>query len=69
MTEKYPESRIVCGTLMRTCIKDHVADLSAQGLHYETLDGSHPTVAGHQTIANAWINYLVELGLIRGVDY
>lgn len=35
-----------------------VADLAAQNLRYETLDGTHPTRAGHATIAQAWINCL-----------
>ena len=35
-----------------------VADLAAQNLRYETLDGTHPTRAGHATIAQDWINCL-----------
>ena len=33
-------------------------------IRYETLDGTHPTLKGHQTIANAWIECLASLDLI-----
>lgn len=38
--------------------KCYLADLSAYGMRYETLDGSHPTKNGHSTIADAWITSL-----------
>lgn len=31
------------------------ADLAALNINYETLDGTHPTKDGHNSIANAWI--------------
>ncbi|MBO4288982.1 MAG: SGNH/GDSL hydrolase family protein [Lachnospiraceae bacterium] len=40
-----------------------LADLAETGLRYETLDGSHPTLAGHEAIAGAWIRCLEELQL------
>lgn len=42
-----------------------LADLSKSNLRYETLDGSHPTVAGHETIADAWLTCLKDLGFIN----
>lgn len=42
----------------RNCI---VADLENMGSRYETLDGSHPTIEGHKTIANSWISCLRDL--------
>lgn len=42
-----------------------LADLGRMNIRYETLDGSHPTALGHTTIANAWINALNEMGLIK----
>ena len=91
---QYPNATVVCGTLMRTTIKDRngwhfpeeyagnsfeeynhtirrvcrknrccLADLSALDVRYETLDGTHPTVCGHDTIAAAWIRCLDVLGL------
>lgn len=94
--EQYPHSEIVCGTLMRTRIKNnenwafpenyagqnfedfnnairriageknvYLADVGALNTRYETLDGSHPTLEGHQTIADGWIKCLTELDLIR----
>lgn len=45
----------------RACL---IADLAAMELRYETLDGSHPTVQGHQTMADAWGWCLAKLGLI-----
>ena len=90
----YPDTRIVCGTLMRTRIKDkddwlfpeffagvgleeyndairrvvrkhrcYLADISSSEERYETIDGSHPTVRGHYTIAHAWIRALDSLDL------
>ena len=41
-----------------------LADLAESGLRYETLDGLHPTVTGHETIAEAWIGCLESLHLI-----
>ena len=32
-----------------------LADLGALGWKYETLDGTHPTRRGHETLAMAWI--------------
>ena len=96
MNRKYPNSKIVCGTLMRTRIqgrenwafpeafggieleeynevirstvkKNHcyLADIGMQDIRYETYDGSHPNVDGHQTIANAWIKCMSDLKLIE----
>ena len=39
----------------------YLADVSRTGMRYETLDGTHPTVRGHQTIADAWINCLKDI--------
>ena len=89
----YPETRIVCGTLMRTQIQGNpfwdfpesglgfsmeeynraireavrangclLADLGALGIRYETMDGSHPNAKGHQTLAEAWLRCLADLG-------
>ena len=41
-----------------------LADLAAEGLRYETLDGAHPTAEGHRMIAGAWIKCLEALGSI-----
>ena len=88
---RYPDSKIVCGTLMRTQIKNYhdwvfpefcfdnsfeefnnvirktshkqkclLADLSALDMRYETLDGTHPTVVGHELISKAWVNCFTE---------
>lgn len=88
----YPESRIICGTLMEGFIRGNynwvfphkcagisiyeynaaikiavklsgveLADLASLNMHYETLDGTHPTKMGHDTIAQAWIHYLKQL--------
>ncbi len=40
-----------------------LADVSAGGKPYETLDGAHPTADGHRTIAEAWIGCLRQLPL------
>ena len=92
----YPDTRIICGTLMRTRIKDrddwlfpeffagvgleehndairrvvrkhrcYLADISSSEERYETIDGSHPTVRGHYTIAHAWIRALDSLDLLE----
>ncbi|MBR1508748.1 MAG: hypothetical protein IJ619_12190 [Eubacterium sp.] len=42
----------------------YLADTSAKNYRYETLDGTHPTVNGHNTIARAWIECLYEVGII-----
>ncbi|HIQ99615.1 MAG TPA: SGNH/GDSL hydrolase family protein [Candidatus Scybalocola faecavium] len=41
-----------------------LADTDALNMRYETLDGSHPTVAGHRTLADAWRRCLVSIGLV-----
>ena len=66
----FPES--FCGTelerynevIRRVCREENclLADLSALGKLYETLDGVHPTAEGHKTIAEAWIESLAGLG-------
>ena len=38
-----------------------LADLASVNMLYETLDGTHPTKAGHEAIAQAWISCLKEL--------
>ena len=38
-----------------------LADLSATGRRYETLDGFHPTANGHRTIAECWLPFLNRL--------
>lgn len=43
----------------------YLADLSARGIRYETVDGSHPTKAGHQEIANAWLSFLTQMDFFR----
>ncbi len=42
-----------------------LADLSALGVRYETVDGSHPTKAGHQEIANAWLSFLLQMDFLK----
>ena len=37
------------------------ADLTIRDRRYETLDGTHPTARGHQTIAKEWIACLSRL--------
>lgn len=89
----YPDTKVVCGTLMRTQIQGNpfwdfpesgmgygleeyncairaaveknnclLADLSALGVRYETMDGSHPNAKGHQTLSDAWLTCLKKLG-------
>ena len=44
--------------VIRKVAKDNgcmLADLANQGMAYETLDGTHPTAAGHTKIARAWL--------------
>ncbi len=38
-----------------------VADLSAKNIYYETLDGTHPTLIGHDEIAQGWIACLKDI--------
>ena len=40
-----------------------LADLSAHNIRYETFDGTHPTRAGHRTIARAWLRCLEDLAV------
>lgn len=46
-------------TAEKNCL---LADLAATRLRYETLDGTHPTANGHQTIAQAWNTCLSQIG-------
>lgn len=43
--------------IRRAAVNCHInlADLAKCNRQYETLDGTHPTAKGHQTIANEWI--------------
>lgn len=52
--------------IRRACKREkcYLADLSALGLRYETLDGTHPTKNGHHTLFLAWERCLTQLGLI-----
>lgn len=90
--QNYPESRIICATLMEGFIRDNkkwvfphqwagisiyeynaaikiaaqisgvaLADLASENMRYETLDGTHPTKAGHDTIAQVWIRCLMRI--------
>lgn len=49
--------------IRNVCKKEHIflADLSAIGQKYETLDGTHPTADGHRVIAEAWIDCIENL--------
>lgn len=40
--------------------KCEVADLSAKKIYYETLDGTHPTLIGHEELAKGWIACMSE---------
>jgi len=43
---------------IRDAVKEmnvELADLAETGIKYETLDGTHPTVSGHNTIAKVWL--------------
>ncbi|HUM85399.1 MAG TPA: GDSL-type esterase/lipase family protein [Lachnospiraceae bacterium] len=52
--EKYNDSiRKICSAQKIVCL-----DLSEGNVRYETLDGTHPTKAGHQMLAHNWINRL-----------
>lgn len=48
--------------IRRACEKYdcQVADLVALGIRYQSLDGTHPDVVGHEEIAGAWIQCLQE---------
>lgn len=37
-------------------------DLPEEGIHYETLDGTHPTRRGHEELAQMWIGCLEKKG-------
>lgn len=49
--------------IQRASVNCHVdlADLAKRDRRYETLDGTHPTAKGHQTIADEWIDCLSRL--------
>ncbi len=51
--------------IRRACQRNkcRLADIGSSGISYETLDGSHPTALGHNTIAIAWIKCLREMGM------
>ncbi len=42
------------------CRRENVSlvDLNATNIRYETLDGTHPTVTGHEQLAKVWIEHL-----------
>lgn len=42
-----------------------LADLAADNISYETLDGTHPTGDGHLTLYQLWIHWLAKLGLLQ----
>lgn len=44
--------------------KCYLADIEALNMRYETLDGSHPTAAGHAALADAWCLCLTSIGLM-----
>ncbi len=41
--------------------KCRLADLSERKIYYETLDGTHPTLIGHEELANGWIDCLLNI--------
>lgn len=53
--------------IRQTTVKNHcvLADLAATGARYETLDGTHPTAKGHETIAKCWISCLRDAGILK----
>lgn len=53
--------------IRQTASKKNVflADVAAYESRYETLDGTHPTAEGHQTIANAWLKCLLESDVLE----
>lgn len=94
--ECYPKANVICGTLLRSSIKNDdnwqfpesiagvpfddyndairrsakkkdvfLADVGASESRYETLDGTHPTAEGHETIAEVWISKLIEFDFIK----
>lgn len=40
-------------------------DLPEEGIHYETLDGTHPTRRGHEELAQMWIGCLEKIKLLQ----
>lgn len=44
--------------------KCYLADIGLMNVYYETLDGSHPTKNGHNTLYEAWVKCLSELGFL-----
>lgn len=40
-------------------------DLPEAGIHYETLDGTHPTRRGHEELAQMWIGCLEKMKLLQ----
>ena len=41
--------------------KCRLADLSERKLYCETLDGTHPTLTGHEELAHGWIDCLLDI--------
>ena len=41
--------------------KCRIADLSERRVYYETLDGTHPTLLGHEELARGWIDCLIDI--------
>lgn len=52
--------------IRQICRKENcfLADLSALNWRYETLDGTHPTKNGHDTLYRAWVSCLSQLGIL-----
>lgn len=52
--------------IRQICRKEncYLADLSALNWRYETLDGTHPTKNGHDTLYKAWVYCLSQLGIL-----
>lgn len=52
--------------IRQVCKKEncYLADLSALNWRYETLDGTHPTKNGHDTLYQAWVYCLSQLGIL-----
>lgn len=58
--EKYNQAiRKVCR--QENCV---LADVAALNMRYETLDGWHPTLEGHELIAHAWLQCLSGSGIL-----
>lgn len=53
-------------SIRQVCKKEncYLADLSALNWRYETLDGTHPTKNGHDTLYRAWVSCLSQLGML-----